>query len=351
VTRHAASASFFDTSSLPTEAMRAAMAEAELGDDVYGTDPTVNRLQDGAAELLGFEAALFVPSGTMANLIAVCVHTRPGDAVVLEAGSHLAVAETGGLAAVAGCMPIPVTAARGILTAAHVAESVLPDDQHRPRPRLVCIENSHNRGGGAVTPPSVMKELVAACRERDLLLHVDGARVLNAAVTIDVPVAEVVAGADSVSLALSKGLRCPVGSLLAGSAEFVANARRRRKMLGGAMRQAGVVAAAGLVALETGLPQLAEDHRCARELAQRLDAIPALTVDLAAVETNIVVCDVAGVGRPAEQLRAELAASGIDCAARGPDRLRFVTHAGIGPEEVEMLVARLEAILSSWSVL
>jgi threonine aldolase len=351
VTASAEPVSFFDTSSRPSEAMRAAMAAAPLGDDVYGTDPTVNRLQMLAAELLGFEAALFVPSGTMANLIAVCVHARPGDAVVLEAGSHLAVAETGGVAAVAGCMPIPVAAPRGVLTAAHVAEAVLPDDVHRPAPRLVCIENTHNRGGGAVTPPPVMEELVTACRERDLALHVDGARALNAAVALGVPVAEVVAGADSVSLALSKGLRCPVGSLLAGSAAFVAEARRRRKLLGGAMRQAGVVAAAGVVALESGVPQLVEDHRRARALAERLDAIPALAVDLDAVETNIVLCDVSATGRPAARLVEELAASGIECAGRGHDRVRFVTHAGTGAEAVDRLLARVEAILNGWSVL
>jgi threonine aldolase len=347
VTRTAVRASFFDTSSLPTQAMREAMDAAPLGDDVYGTDPTVNRLQDMAAAILGFEAALFVPSGTMANLIAVVVHTKPGDAVVLEANSHLALAETGGLAAVAGCMPIAITAPRGIVTAAHVAAAVEPEDQHRPRPRLVCIENTHNRGGGSVTPPAVMEGLVAACRERTLSLHVDGARAFNAAVALDVPVADVVAGADSVSVALSKGLQCPAGSILAGDAPFIHEARRVRKMLGGAMRQAGVLAAAGIVALETGLTQLAEDHRRARELAERLDALPGLAADVAAVETNIVVCDVSATGRGVRDLVGELARAGIESAPREPHGIRFVTHGGLGDAELAALVTALEGVLRS----
>jgi threonine aldolase len=333
-------ASFFDTSSLPTEAMLAAMHRAPLGDDVYGTDPTVNRLQDMAAGALGLEAALFVPSGTMANLIAIMVHTRRGDAVVIEAGSHIAIAETGGLAAVAGCMPIPVAAPLGILTAELLEGVLLPEDQHRPRPALVCIENTHNRGGGTVTEPHVMAGIAALCRERGLRLHVDGARVFNAAVALRAPVADVVAGADSVTFALSKGLSCPAGSLLAGSAAFIAEARRVRKLLGGAMRQAGVLAAAGVLALESGQPLLADDHRRARALAEGLAALPGVSVDLDRVQTNIVFCRLSGA-LGAGAVARELGRRGIECAPRPPDTLRFVTHRGIGDAEVDRAVAAM----------
>jgi threonine aldolase len=332
-------ASFFDTSSLPTDEMRDAMRAAELGDDVYRTDPTVAALERRAAELFEREAALFVPSGTMANLIAILVHANRGDAVVVEAGSHIAIAETGGLAAVAGCMPIPVEAPRGTITASLLADAVLPEDQHRPRPTLVCVENTHNRAGGTVTRPETMRELAAACHERGLKLHVDGARIFNGAVALGVPVAGLAAGADSVTFALSKGLSCPVGSVLIGSAGFVHEAQRARKLLGGAMRQAGVLAAAGIVALESGVERLADDHRRARELAERLDALPELSVDVAAVETNIVVCDVSGTGRDARTVAGELEQAGIECAPRPPSALRFVTHRGIGDDEVDLLVA------------
>jgi threonine aldolase len=346
MTASATRVSFFDTSSAPTPAMLAAMASAELGDDVYGTDPTVNRLQELAAELLNFEAALLVPSGTMANLIALVVHTCPGDAVILEAQSHIAIAETGGMAAVAGCMPIGVTAPRGVLQARHIRAALEPEDQHRPRPRLVCIENTHNRGGGSITTPAVMSALAEVARDRGLLLHVDGARVFNAAVALGVPVRELVEGADSVTVALSKGLSCPAGSILAGSERFISEARRARKMLGGAMRQSGVLAAAGIVALETGLSRLADDHRLARRLAERLNSVSGVAVDIDNVDTNIVLCDVTATGRMASELAIELARHGIGCAPREPGHIRFVTHRGVGEAEVAALIEVLEAMLT-----
>lgn len=338
-------ASFFDTSSLPTAEMLDAMRAAELGDDVYRTDPTVAALEARSAELFEREAALFVPSGTMANLVAIMVHAGRGDAVVVEAGSHIALAETGGIAAVAGCMPIAIDAPRGVVTPELLAGAVQPEDQHRPRPTLVCIENTHNRAGGTIVRPDEVAAIAAACAERGLKLHVDGARIFNAAVALDVPVATLAAGADSVTFALSKGLACPVGSVLIGTAEFVHEAQRVRKLLGGAMRQAGVLAAAGLVALETGLAQLAEDHRVARSLAERLAALPGLEV--APTETNIVNCDVRGTGRGAAELAAELAQDGIECAARPPYQLRFVTHRGVGDQEVELLLHALESRLGA----
>lgn len=336
--------SFFDTSSRPTPEMLDAMRAADLGDDVYRTDPTVDALERKAAALFERDAGLFVPSGTMANLIAIMVHARHGDAIVVEARSHLVLAETGGLASVAGCMPLPVEAANGTITPEHLAESVLPDDPHRPRPTLVCIENTHNRAGGRITSPAAVEELAAACRARGLKLHVDGARIFNAAVALDVPVATLASGADSVTFALSKGLSCPAGSLLMGSAAFVAEAERVRKLLGGAMRQAGVLAAAGIVALDSGVARLAEDHARARSLAEQLDAIPGLAVEVGAVETNIVVCDVSGIDRDAATAARELAEAGIECATRPPDSLRFVTHRDIGDEEIALLVATFERL-------
>ncbi len=337
--------SFFDTSSWPTDEMLDAMRTAPLGDDVYGADPTVNKLQSMAAELFDREAALFVPSGTMANLIAIMVHARHGDAVVVEAGSHVAVAETGGLAAVAGCMAVPLVAPRGIVTADLLEEVLEPEDQHRPRPSLVCVENTHNRAGGTVTRPEVMVGLSATCRTRGLKLHVDGARIFNASVALGCPVRDLVAGADSVGFALSKGLSCPAGSVLVGTRDFVAEARRVRKMLGGSMRQAGVLAAAGIVALDQGVPRLAEDHRRARLLAHRLAALPGLEVDMDAVETNIVLCDVRGTGRDAAALGNELSLAGIGCAPRPPHLLRFVTHRNIEDADVEFLVETMAGLI------
>lgn len=342
----AVTTSFFDTSSLPTDEMLEAMRTAELGDDVYRTDPTVRELELLSAAMFDREAALFVPSGTMANLIAILVHTSRGDAVVLEASSHIAVAETGGIATVAGCMPIPLRADRGTITPELLADAVTPEDQHRPRPTLVCVENTHNRAGGAIIKPDAMVGLTAACRQHGLRLHVDGARIFNAAIALKLPVAELVVAADSIAFALSKGLACPAGSLLVGTAEFIHEAQRSRKMLGGAMRQTGVLAAAGIVALKTGIPRLADDHRRARGLAERLDAIPDLAVDLDTVETNIVLCDVSDTERHPRVLAEALEDAGIGCAPRPPHHLRFVTHRNIGDDDIDLVVEAMARLVS-----
>jgi threonine aldolase len=336
--------SFLDTATEPTAAMREAMHHARVGDDGYGRDPTVNELEARASALLGQEAAVLVPSGTMANLAALLAHTRPGDAVVLEEQSHIARAEAGGIATVAGCMPLLVRGRRGVLRAAAVEAALLPPDEHRPQPALLCVENTHNRGGGSVTTPQAMAELRALCDDHGLLLHLDGARLFNAAVALDVTPAELAAGADSVAFCVRKGLGAPVGSLLAGSAEFVARARRMRKMLGGTMRQAGVLAAAGLVALEGWRERLAADHRRARALAERLAELPALSVEPQAVETNIVLCEVAD-GVDARALCGRLLERGLACSASSPDRFRVVLHHQIGDAEAERLVASLRELL------
>jgi threonine aldolase len=334
--------SYYDTSTLPTKQMLDAIASAQLGDDVYGQDPTVNELEALAARLMGKEAAVLMPSGTMANLAAVLSWTRPGDEVVVEAEAHIVYYEAGGLAAVAGCVPLGVPGDRGVLRAEQVERHLRGPDQHYPVTTLLCVENTHNRAGGTVTPAAVMNELRELCDTHGLALHVDGARIFNAGVATGVPAAELVAAADSVSFSLSKGLSAPVGALLTGSAGFVARARRARKMLGGGMRQAGVIAAAGLVALRTGIDRLREDHDQARRLAARLAELPGLEVSPA--ETNFVMIGTGGWGISATELVAGLKSRGIAASARPPSTVRFVTHRMVGDPEADTLVAALRDI-------
>lgn len=336
--------SFLDTATEPTEAMRDAMHHARVGDDGYGRDPTVAELEARACALLGKDAAVLVPSGTMANLAALLAHTSRGDAVVLEEQSHIARAEAGGIATVAGCMPLLVRGRRGVLAADLVEAALLPPDEHRPQPSLLCVENAHNRGGGSVTTPRGMAELRALCDRHGLRLHVDGARLFNAAVALDLRPSELAAGADSVAFCISKGLGAPVGSLLLGSTDFVARARRMRKMFGGTMRQAGVLAAAGLVALEGWRERLAEDHRRARMLAQRLSRLRGLRLNPDAVETNIVLCGVDD-GIDARALCERLLAHGLACSASSPASFRLVLHHQIGDAEVERLMETLRRVL------
>lgn len=337
--------SFYDTATEPTEAMRAAMLAAPVGDDVYGRDPTVNELEERCAGMFGKEAAVFMPSGTMANLAAVMAHTCRGDAVVVEARSHLARAEAGGLAVIAGCMPVPVSTERGILRAVHVEPFLEPPDDHRAQVRLVCVENTHNRAGGTATSADVMQELRKLCDGWGVRIHVDGARILHAAVALDLAPAVLAAEADSVCFSLSKALGAPVGSVLLGSAGFVAAARRKRKLLGGGMRQAGVMAAAGIVALGDWRARLAEDHRRAAALADRLDAVPGVTTEPRPVPTNIVYCNIEGTGLSAPDVAERLLARDIFCGAASPRTLRFVTHGQIGDANVTSLVTALREIV------
>jgi threonine aldolase len=329
--------SFYDTATEPTEAMRDAMRAAEVGDDVYGRDPTVRALEQRGAELVGKERAVFMPSGTMANLAAIMAHTRRGEAVLLERESHVAGAEAGGVAIVAGCMPLEVPGRGGVLHPDDVEARLAPPDEHRPVPRLLCVENTHNRAGGTVTTPQAMRDLRRLCDRWDLRLHVDGARLCNAAVALDLPPAALAADADSVCVALSKGLGAPVGSLLAGTAEFVAAARRARKLLGGGMRQAGVLAAAALVALDGWEQRLAEDHRRAARLARRLAGVRGLVVDPDAVVTNIVMCELEPGLAPAAEIADWLLVRGVACSTTSERGLRFVVHGQIGDAEVERL--------------
>ncbi|PZN12771.1 MAG: low specificity L-threonine aldolase [Bacillota bacterium] len=335
-----------DTVTQPTPSMRKAMAEAEVGDDVYGEDPTVRRLEEVAAARLGKEAGLFCPSGTMANQVAVLAHTRRGDEVLLEQESHIYYYEVGGVALLAGCQVRPLPSDRGVLDPAVVEAAIRPANIHFPRPSLLCLENTHNRWGGTVMTVEQTAALADVAHRHGLRVHLDGARLFNAAVALGVPADRLAAPADSVMFSLSKGLGCPVGSVLVGDRDFIEEARRYRKALGGGMRQAGIIAAAGLVALEEMIDRLAEDHALARRLAEGLAELPGVVVDLESVQTNIVMADVRGTGWAAQELAAALAAEGVRVNAVDPYRLRWVTHKDVGPRDVDEALRIFRRILS-----
>lgn len=329
-----------DTVTQPTEEMRDAMARAVVGDDVFGEDPTVQELEGLAAELMGKEAALFVPSGTMANLVAVMSHTQRGDEVILEAESSTYYDEVGSISAVAGVIPRPIPGTLGYITPEQLRDAVRPPNSHFPPPRLVCLENTHNRAGGIPFGPQEMDAICLAARELRLSVHLDGARIFNAAVAMKVPAKSLARHADSVMFCVSKGLSAPVGSLLAGSTEFIAQARRFRKMVGGGMRQAGVIAAAGLIALRTMVDRLAEDHANARRLAQAIAGTPGLHVDLARVRTNMVRVRVEGPNGATDFL-ARLKREGVLAVPIGPSTIRMVTHRHITPAVVDGAAAAI----------
>ena len=305
--------------------MRAAMAEAEVGDDVYGEDPTVNLLEMRAAELFGREASLFVPTGTMGNQIAIRLHTQPGQEVIAESRAHILDWEMATTAVFSGCLVRAVYAERGILTWQHIEPQIRGRSTLRAATGLVEIENTANLAGGTVTPLPVLEEIWAGTKERKLPVHLDGARIFNAATALGVDVRELTRGFDTVMFCLSKGLGAPVGSMLTGSAESMERARIYRKALGGGMRQAGVLAAAGLIALERGPGRLHEDHANARLLAEALSRIEGVAIDAESVETNIVIFRLTGSLRAAE-LVDRLKARGILASAFGPDAIRLVTH-------------------------
>ncbi len=305
--------------------MRAAMAQADVGDDVYGEDPTVNRLEERAAAIFEREAALFVPTGTMGNQIAIHLHTRPGQEVICESRAHILDWEMAMVSAFSGCQLRTVAAERGVLTWAHIKPAIAGKIYYRAQTGLISLENTHNMAGGTVTPLPVLEEIWAYARQAGLPIHLDGARVFNAAAALNVSVAALTRGFDTVMFCLSKGLGAPVGSMLVGSRELIDRARSVRKMLGGGMRQAGVLAAAGLIAL-TEMPQrLAEDHANARLLAERLAAHPQVELDLTGVQTNIVLFRLKGAG-DAAALVAELRREGVLAGSVGPHAVRLVTH-------------------------
>ena len=317
-----------DTVTRPTPAMRTAMAQAEVGDDVYGEDPTVARLEALVAELLGTEAALFTPTGTMANQLALRAHTRPGDEVIISRDAHCWRHESGALAALAGAQTQQL--AGYTFTAAEVRAAFKGDDPYVSPTRVVAVENTHNMGGGICWDPAALAEVTAAAHELGMVAHLDGARLWNAAAATRTSERELARGFDSVSVCLSKGLGAPAGSLVAGSRDFIRRCHRLRKMHGGGMRQAGILAAAGLHALEHHRPRVADDHANARALAEALAGAPNLTVDLARVHTNIVMIDL--VRGSAEAAVARARERGVLLGTTGPQRIRAVTHLDVDRE-------------------
>jgi threonine aldolase len=324
-----------DTVTRPSPDMRRAMGEAEVGDDVFGEDPTVNRLQERAAALLGKQAALYVPSGSMANQIALQLHCRPGEEVVVGEGAHNYLYEAGAAGGLAG-VQFAIVGRGGMYTAADVEAAFKPESNHSFAPtRLVCVENTHNRGGGRIWRQTEVEAVAAFARSKGLGLHLDGARLCNAAVALGVPPAELAAPFDTASLCFSKGLGAPVGSVIAGSRADMYRAHRIRKMMGGGMRQAGILAAAALYALEHNVERLAEDHANAKLLGERLAGVNGLQVDVAALETNIVMVDL-GPALPAAELFARgLRDRGVLCLAIAPRRLRLVTHLDVSRADCE----------------
>ena len=334
-----------DTVTKPTPAMRKAMAEAEVGDDVYGEDPTMNLLQEKVAKILGKEASLFVPSGTMANQLAIKSHTQPGDEVIIEAASHSYNFEGGASAALSGIQFSCLKGSRGILEASQIEEAIRPDDHHFPVTRLICLENTHNRGGGSIYPIEKMSQISRFAKSRGLQVHLDGARLWNASVASGIKPQEYAQWADSVSVCLSKGLGAPVGSLVAGSKPFIDQVHRFRKMFGGGMRQVGIIAAAGIYALDHHIERLKEDHQNAKRLALGLKEIKGISIDPEEVETNILIFNVAGTGITPIQIRDEIKKEGVLIHAVGKTQIRLVTHLDVSKEDIETALKAFKKVL------
>jgi threonine aldolase len=334
-----------DTVTMPSVEMRQAMVTAELGDDVFGDDPTTNRLHEVAAARMGKEAATFVPSGTMGNVLGIAVNAGRGEEMIADADSHVFVNETAGAATLCGVQIRPVRTEGGVMTPAQISEAVRPrDDVHQPLTAAITFENTHNRHGGVVWPLEALRAASDEAHAHGLRVHLDGARIFNAAVALGVPASEIAACADTVTFCLSKGLACPIGSVFCGSEEDVAAARRWRKRLGGGMRQVGVLAAAGLIALDSMVDRLAEDHANARTLAEGLSELPGIRCDLSRVQTNLVYFDV--VSMPVERFVDDCARRGVLGDASGRGSVRFVTHFGIGSQDIQSALKTCEEVLA-----
>jgi threonine aldolase len=338
-----------DTVTMPSPAMREAMYRAELGDDVYREDPTVNRLEEMAAERLGKEAGLFVVSGTMGNLVALLTHCARGDEVILGDHAHIFLYEAGGISALGGAMVHTVpNLPNGMLDPVQV-EAAVRDTQnvHFPRSRVICLENTHNRCGGAALSPEQIGTIKAVADRHGLRMHLDGARIFNAAVALGVDVAELAAPFDSVQFCFSKGLAAPVGSAIVGSKEFIEQARRNRKIVGGGMRQAGAIAAAAIVALEQMVDRLADDHANAKRLAEGLAEIPGVDIDPSTVQTNIVIFGLRNPKIAIADVTSGLAAEGIQMNAISPTQFRAVTHYGIERDDIDKTLVAFRKVMGA----
>ncbi len=332
-----------DTVTKPTAAMQEAMFNAKVGDDVFGEDETINELQQFAADMFGMEAALFCPSGTMTNQIAINVHTRPADEVICAAGAHVYFNEGGGIAANSGASVRLIEGNHGRFTAQDILSNINADDPHYARTVLVCVENTMNRGGGSIYDFEELKRMSAVCKEKNLAFHCDGARFFNAIAADGTTAGQHGALFDSISICLSKGLGAPVGSLLLGKKDFIKQAIRRRKSFGGGMRQAGFIAAAGLYALQNNIDRLKEDHARARTIEDVLKQRPWVK-EVMPVQTNIVVFQLVE-GIDAKEMVSRLALNNILCFATAKDRIRFVTHLDFNDEHLEALQQRIQSII------
>ncbi|TRO45809.1 low-specificity L-threonine aldolase [Candidatus Bathyarchaeota archaeon] len=333
-----------DTVTKPTEEMLEAIRHAELGDDVFEEDPTVNRLERIAAERMGKEAALFVTSGTQANLISLMTNANRGDLVILESESHIYWYEVGGISAIAGLLPWPLKSLTGSLDPKEVETAIRPQNIHFPKPSLLCIENTHNRHGGTIMTPNQIKAISSVAHKNNIKLYLDGARIFNAAVALNVNVKEFTKHVDNLMFCLSKGLCCPIGSLLVGNQEFIGRARKLRKILGGGMRQAGIIAAPGIVALESMIERLKEDHLNARYLAEGISKIDGIRVNLSRVQTNMVYFSIEELALTADQFISKLKENDILALALSENKIRMVTHKGIEKEHVEKSISTIETI-------
>ncbi len=336
-----------DTVTKPSEKMRAAMAKAEVGDDVYGEDPTVNRLEQRAAEILGKEAGLFVPTGTMGNTIAVKLHTNHGEEVIAEARSHLTDFELSMMAWFSGCLARTVRTDDGIMSWRQIETALRPKSSHNAPTTLIALENTHNMHGGTVYPVETIDEICAEAHRKGIKVHIDGARIFNASAAIGVPVSRIAREVDTVMFCLSKGLGAPVGSMLVGTKDAMEQARLYRKRLGGGMRQAGVLAAAGLIALEDSPARLGEDHRNARHLAQQLAELPGIQIQPPRIQTNILIFDISGLHLSTAEFSKELKRRGVLANGISATAMRMVTHVDVTRDDCERaagLAAEIAAV-------
>lgn len=338
-----------DTVTLPTEEMLEAIKSAELGDDVFREDPTVNRLEEMAAQKMGKESALLVTSGTQGNLVSILSHTKRGDEVILEADSHTYNFETGGLSAIGGLMARPIRGRMGVLDPRDVEKAISPKGIQHAQTTLVCIENTHNLAGGTVVSPSQIEAVWKVAKKHGLAVHMDGARIFNAAIALNIDVRELTRHVDSVMFCLSKGLSCPIGSLVAGSRKFIEKARKWRKMLGGGMRQAGIIAAPGIIALEKMIDRLRDDHRNARILAEKLAKTEGISINLETVQTNIVIFDVRDLGVTSAEFVQKLGEHGVKSKSvpMKETSIRMVTHRGIEREDIEYTIESIDKVVNS----
>ncbi len=336
-----------DTVTLPTPAMRSAMAAAEVGDDVYGEDPTINRLEELSADKMGMEGGLFIPSGTMGNLVAFLTHCQRGDEAIMGDQAHTFYYEVGGVSALGGIMVHTVpNQSDGTIKISDLLNAIRVEDVHFPTTKLIALENTHNRCGGVVLEPDYIKQVVKIAHENNLLVHMDGARIFNAAIKLGLPAKELLEGLDSVTFCLSKGLGAPVGSVLCGSRDFIAKARRIRKQLGGGMRQAGILAAAGIVALESMVDRLIDDHQRAVYLAEKLKSVPNIVIRKNSPQTNMVFVDLVETFPKSNlQVIEDLKQQNVLIGTSKNRGFRLVTHFGISDEDIDLVVDRFKLVM------